>query len=215
MKNHKTMAEELYFIKTNPIIAKINLYNKLCREEKNITTFLDDDKITSLEIIKNKVKDSEIEKLTKEELLHIFSWFNNEYPSDNDEMKTQLFINGIDLFYEIPSLSHIKNFQQILSDYENLSEEKIKYILNSDTFNQFIIYGIFFTGMIQKEKKGNEQILSNFLKPDHKSLYSMAESQFNSQSPSLEVDDIIFQNFTDLYDLTKFYKGKIIQLHDH
>ncbi|CAA7386825.1 hypothetical protein CHRY9393_01125 [Chryseobacterium fistulae] len=209
------MAEELYFIKTNPIIAKINLYNKLCREEKNITTFLDDDKITSLEIIKNKVKDSEIEKLTKEELLHIFSWFNNEYPSDNDEMKTQLFINGIDLFYEIPSLSHIKNFQQILSDYENLSEEKIKYILNSDTFNQFIIYGIFFTGMIQKEKKGNEQILSNFLKPDHKSLYSMAESQFNSQSPSLEVDDIIFQNFTDLYDLTKFYKGKIIQLHDH
>ncbi|CAA7194018.1 hypothetical protein [Chryseobacterium potabilaquae] len=209
------MAEELYFIKTNPIIAKINLYNKLCREEKNITAFLDDDKITSLEIIKNKVKDSEIEKLTKEELLHIFSWFNSEYPSDNDEMKTQLFINGIDLFYEIPSLSHIKNFQQILSDYENLSEEKIKYILNSDTFNQFIIYGIFFTGMIQKEKKGNEQILSDFLKPDHKSLYSMAESQFNSQSPSLEVDDIIFQNFTDLYDLTKFYKGKIIQLHDH
>ncbi|RMZ59263.1 hypothetical protein D1632_06330 [Chryseobacterium nematophagum] len=209
------MAEELYFIKTNPIIAKINLYNKLCREEKNITTFLDDDKITSLEIIKNKVKDAEIEKLTKEELLHIFSWFNSEYPSDDDEMKTQLFINGIDLFYEIPSINHIKNFQQILSDYENLSEEKIKYILNSDTFNQFIIYGIFFTGMIQKEKKGNEQILSDFLKPDHKSLYSMAESQFNSQSPSLEVDDIIFQNFTDLYDLTKFYKGKIIQLYDH
>ncbi|RNA61626.1 hypothetical protein D1631_06630 [Chryseobacterium nematophagum] len=209
------MAEELYFIKTNPIIAKINLYNKLCREEKNITTFLDDDKITSLEIIKNKVKDSEIEQLTKEELLHIFSWFNSEYPSDNDEMKTQLFINGIDLFYEIPSPNHIKNFQQILSDYENLSEEKIKYILNSDTFNQFIIYGIFFTGMIQKEKKGNEQILSDFLKPDHKSLYSMAETKFNSQSPSLEVDDIIFQNFTDLYDLTKFYKGKIIQLHDH
>ena len=75
------MPEELYFIKTNPTIAKINLYNKLCREEKNILDFLPDDKKTSLEIIKNKITDS-LETLTREELLPIFSWFNSQYKTD-------------------------------------------------------------------------------------------------------------------------------------
>lgn len=70
------MAEELYFIKTNPTIAKINLYNKLCCEEKNVLNFLNEDKKTSFELIKTKVKDS-VENLTKDELLQIFSWFSN------------------------------------------------------------------------------------------------------------------------------------------
>jgi hypothetical protein len=34
------MAEKLYFIKTNPVAAKINLYNKLCREEETALQFL-------------------------------------------------------------------------------------------------------------------------------------------------------------------------------
>ncbi len=91
------MAEELYFIKTNPNIAKINLYNKLSREEENILSFLQPDAGAQLEIIKDKVKDS-VEELTQEELLMIFSWFSNAYRSDREEAKTQLFINGIDVF---------------------------------------------------------------------------------------------------------------------
>ncbi|WP_232816014.1 hypothetical protein [Chryseobacterium capnotolerans] len=91
------MTEELYFIKTNPNIAKINLYNKLCREEENFLSFLQPDGKRSLEIIKDKVKDS-VEELTREELLNIFSWFSKAYPSDHEEIRTQLFINGIDLF---------------------------------------------------------------------------------------------------------------------
>ena len=48
------MAEELYFIKTNPTIAKINLYNKLSREEENILKFLQPEAKKTLETIKEK-----------------------------------------------------------------------------------------------------------------------------------------------------------------
>ncbi len=91
------MTEELYFIKTNPNIAKINLYNKLCREEENFQKFLPSDAKINLEVIKDKVKDS-VEELTREELFNIFLWFSKRYPSDHEEIKTQLYINGIDLF---------------------------------------------------------------------------------------------------------------------
>jgi len=207
------MAEELYFIKTNPTIAKINLYNKLCCEEKNVLNFLDDDKKTSLELIKTKVKDS-VESLSKEELLHLFSWFNNQYQSDSEEVKTQLFVNGIDLFYEIPSTAHVHNFQQILSDYENYSQKKLNHIVDSDNFNKFLIYGLFYTNLIKKDSKN---FLADYLKLDHNTLYSFAEEQFKSNFNNLEQEDDILKvqtYFTDLYDMTKFYKGSIIKLHE-
>ena len=115
------MAEELYFIKTNPVTAKINLYNKLCREEDSILQYMQDDKKTSLELIKKKVLDN-VDSLSKEELLNLFEWFNAKYKTDPEEVKTQLFIHGIDLFYEIPQSSNIQSFQQILSDYEKYSK---------------------------------------------------------------------------------------------
>lgn len=202
------MTEELYFIKTNPTVAKINLYNKLCREEKQVINFLDDDKKVSLEIIKNKVKDS-VENLNKEELLNIFSWLKAEYPSDKEEIKTQLFVNGLDIFYEIPTDDNIKRFQQILSDYEKISQRSFKYKFDSENFNQFLIYGIFFTGMEAKEK-GEENIIAEYLRPNHKDLYSLAQNQF--LSGNFINSENIYQYFTDLYDLTKFYKGSIIQL---
>lgn len=207
------MAEEIYFIKTNPIIAKINLYNKLCREEKNVLYFLDEDKKTSFEIIKTKVSES-IESLTKEELLCIFSWFNNEYQSNREEVKTQLFINGIDIFYEILSEVDVKNFHEILFDYENYTKQNIDFIVDSQNFNQFLVYGIFYTDMMKKE---SNKILSNYLKLDYKVLYSFAENQFNSKNQNLETENTIpnlYHYFVDLYDLTKFYKGCIIKLHN-
>lgn len=205
------MAEELYFIKTNPTIAKINLYNKLCREEKNVLNFLNEDKKTSFELIKTKVKDS-VENLTKDELLQIFSWFSNEYKTDREEVKTQLFINGIDLFYEIPSTADVVNFQQILADYENYSKQKLNHIVDSQHFNEFLIYGIFYTGIKNQDKN----ISIDFLKQDYKNLYSFAEIQFNSNGKIFENENIvlnIYNYFTDLYDLTKYYKGSIIKIH--
>lgn len=208
------MAEELYFIKPNPSVAKINLYNKLCREEQNVLDFLDDDKKASLEIIKQKVKDS-VENLTKEELLNIFSWFNNNYHSDSEEVKTQLFINGIDLFYEIPSTSDVHSFQQILSDYEKYSQQRLNYKIDSEEFNRFLIYGIFYSAMAQKND--DHTILADFLKTEHKTLFSFAEEQFRAGDGGLIPEaspQNIYNYFSDLYDSTKFYKGSIIKLHD-
>lgn len=204
------MAEELYFIKTNPNIAKINLYNKLCREEENFQKFLQPDAKINLEIIKDKVKDS-VEELTREELLNIFLWFSKAYPSDHEEIKTQLFINGIDLFYEIQSPIHSETFLKILSEYEKLSRENLNYIVNAQNFNQFLIYGIFLTELISREQ-GKENILSDYLKPDYPSLYALAENQSALITPDDRSNTDLQKYFNDLYDLTKFYKGSIIQL---
>ncbi|MBP2617965.1 hypothetical protein [Chryseobacterium jejuense] len=204
------MTGELYFIKTNPNIAKINLYNKLCREEENFQKFLQPDGKISLEIIKDKVKDS-VEELTREELLNIFLWFNKAYPSDHEEIKTQLFINGIDLFYEIQSPMHTETFLQILSEYEKLSQKNLNYIVNAQNFNQFLIYGIFLTEIIRREQ-GKENILSDYLKPDNKPLYELAENHSELQSLDDKSNTDLQKYFNDLYDLTKFYKGSIIQL---
>lgn len=204
------MAEELYFIKTNPNIAKINLYNKLSHEEENVLNFLPANGSTNIDLIKDKVKDS-VEELTKEELSSIFSWFNEMYHSDYEEIKTQLFIHGIDLFYEIPSPRNAESYLQILSNYERLSKQDMNYIVNAQNFNQFLIYGIFFMEMIDKEQ-GKENILSDYLKPDHQSLHTLAEDQSVLESFKNEDTAELQRYFNDLYDLTKFYKGSIIQL---
>lgn len=204
------MAEELYFIKTNPTIAKINLYNKLSREEENILKFLQPEAQITLETIKEKVKDS-VEELTQEELLLIFQWFHQVYSSDHEETKTQLFINGIDLFYEIPTTVHAENFMQILSDYEKLLKQDMNYIVDSKNFNQFLIYGIFLTEILNT-KQHPDNILCEYLKPDNKSLYLLAENQCGLKDFDHKLIPDLQHYFTDLYDLTKFYKGSIIKL---
>ncbi|MDQ0592992.1 hypothetical protein QFZ37_001361 [Chryseobacterium ginsenosidimutans] len=205
------MAEELYFIKTNPLVAKINLYNKLCREENIVINFLDDDKKTSLEIIKVKVKEN-IERLSKEELLKLVEWFKTEFNTDQEEVKNQLFVHGIDLFYEIQNPVNINNFKQILSDYEKYSHTKHTHISDSEDFNNFLIYGIFFTGLINKEAEKN--FLFDFLKSDYKTLYSFAENEVHEKKSDVLFQSEIYTCFFDLYDCTKFYKGSIIELYN-
>ncbi|MFP7655938.1 hypothetical protein [Chryseobacterium proteolyticum] len=221
------MAEKIYFIKTNPTIAKINLYNKLCREENSALRYLDDDKKTSLEIIKAKVKDS-VENLTPDELCSIFHWFQGEYhdtsadPSNSkEEVINQLFINGIDQFYEI-SPPDVTPFNQIISDYQKYSQSTLPYKFNTEEFSPFLIYGIFFTGLLSRfHKKENSHILlMDFLKPDHKDLYSFAEDKFNAVQTNPETGSLfdhgvqLSTHFGELYDLTRFYKDPIIKLHD-
>ncbi|WP_326984915.1 hypothetical protein VUJ46_10410 [Chryseobacterium sp. MYb264] len=203
------MSEELYFIKINPVVAKINLYNKLCREEKTVLDFLEADSKTSLELIKNKIQGG-IHSLSKEELLSLFSWIDNLCNADHEELKTQLFTNGIELFYEIPEDSQVKNFQQIASDYEKISQKNLNFITSSENFNQFLIYGIFFTTLSNKEKP-EDNICYNFLKSDNKSLYLLAEEQFNANY--FETVPNMNTYFSNLYDLTKYYNGSIIKLH--
>ncbi|WP_415328727.1 hypothetical protein [Chryseobacterium sp. MMS23-Vi53] len=206
------MAEELYFIKTNPVAAKINLYNKLCCEESSVLQYLDDDKKTSLELIKKKLQE-DVNSLSKQELLNLLEWFNAKYNSDYEEVKTQLFVHGIDLFYEIQTSAKVESFQQILSDYEKYSHQNLEYISDAEKFNQFLIYGIFYTGFANQEK-GEENVFVDYLKLDHKNLYAVAEGEFHSKNNDLIVKENIYNNFIDLYDSTKFYKGSIIKLQD-
>ncbi|MGG5208628.1 hypothetical protein ACQWU4_06740 [Chryseobacterium sp. MIQD13] len=208
---YRAMAEELYFIKTNPSVAKINLYNKLCREEENIIKFLQPDAKVSLEIIKKKIQDS-VENLSKEELSSILTWFSSIYPADREETKTQLFIHGLDLFYEIPKEQNVKTFQEILSDYENYSKHNLDFMIDAQNFNQFLVYGLFFTDIALKEQ-GNSTVLSHYLKTDYPALYALAEDQFRKKGSDQGNDPALQRYFGDLYDLTKFYKGSIIQLH--
>ena len=107
------MTEKLYFIKTNPVAAKINLYNKLCREEQTALQFLKKDQKTSFELIKKKIQEN-AESLDKEEAEDIFNWFASKYSSDPEEMKTQLFVHGFDIFYEITDSLQVEKFNQIL-----------------------------------------------------------------------------------------------------
>ncbi|MFC3159129.1 hypothetical protein SAMN05443633_10344 [Chryseobacterium arachidis] len=205
------MAKELYFIKTNPVVAKINLYNKLCREENNVLEFLEDDKKTSLELIKKKLQEENVDNLSKEELSGIFNWFREKYNSTNpEEVKTQLFVHGIDVFHQLSS-SHIGVFQQILSDYEKYTQHKLSFKTNAEQFFHFLIYGIFFTGLINKEK-GEANYLLDYLKLDHKDLFSFAENEFSLKKQDLISDENIYPDFELLYDSTKFYKGSIIKL---
>lgn len=203
------MAEELYFLKMNAVVAKINLYNKLCREENTVLHFLEKDSKASFELIKNKIQGG-IHSLSKEEILNLLSWINHQCNADREELKIQLFSNGIELFYEIIEASQVKKFQQIISDYEKISQKNLNFIIDSENFNQFLIFGIFFTTLALKEK-AEENICYNFLKADHPTLYSLAAEQVNSTN--FETDTALNRYFYDLHDLTKYYKGSIIKLH--
>ncbi len=219
------MAEELFFIKPNPVVAKINLYNKLCNEEGDFLRFLNGDKKTSLELIKNKLQDS-IETLSPEELRQLFDWFKFQYNSvsvngslSNDEVKTQLYINGIDLFHEIPS-DLTQTFGSILNDYEKVNQIHLQYLSDAEKFNKFLLYALFYTSFAL-EDDSEKRILTEYLKSQHPSIYESAQSVFKEKinqtgfTENLNTKGIIlFDNFSELYDSTKFYKGSIIQITD-
>lgn len=213
------MAEEIYFIKLNPVVAKINLYHKLCNEEDNFLRFLNADKQVNLETIKNKLQDS-IETLSPDELRQLFDWFKFQYNSvTNDEVKTQLYINGIDLFHEIPS-TPAKMYDNILNDYEKVNQCDLQYISEADQFNKFLLYGLFYTSFTH-EVNIEKRILIDYLKTQHTPIYEAAQAEFKEKTNQENFTEdlntsgiVLFDSFSELYDSTKFYKGSIIQLTD-
>ncbi|WP_294303953.1 hypothetical protein [uncultured Chryseobacterium sp.] len=203
------MAEKLYFIKTNPVVAKINLYNKLCREEEHVLQFLQDDKKTSLELIKKKTL-HHIDDISKEELLDIFRWFDAKCDADPEELQAQLFTHGIDIFHEISGASDVEAFHGILADYEKHANISLGCKTDSEVFNPFLIYGIFFSGMINKN--GEIDFHFDYLKSGYSSLYSLAETAYQEHKSNMPKPEM-HRHFSELYDSTKFYKGNIIRLH--
>lgn len=111
-------------------------------------------------------------------------------------------------FYEIPEPLCIENFSKMLKDYEGYLDNKFSFIMNSESFNHFLIYGIFFTGMANSEEK----YLFHFLKQEHKVLFALAEKGYDEKRYGLVLQPDMYQYFSDLYDCTKFYKGSVIML---
>ncbi len=203
------MAGKLYFIKTNPVVAKINLYNTLCREEEHVLPFLQDDKKTSLELIKKKML-HHIDDVSKEELLDIFRWFDAKCDADPEELQAQLFTHGIDIFHEIFGTSEVEAFQKILSDYEKHSQVSLCYKADSETFNPFLIYGIFFSGL--RNEKDETDLYFNYLKSSYSNLFSLAETVYQENKSADMPKQEMYRHFSELYDSTKFYKGNIVML---
>lgn len=203
------MAEKLYFIKTNPVVAKINLYNKLCREETQVLPFLKDDKKTSLELIKKKALDH-IDHLSTDELQDLFRWFDAVCNADREKLKSLLFTHGIDVFHEIPDPSEVQAFQQIAGDYEKYFQTSLGHKTEAGAFNRFLIYGIFFSGLANENSEPDFHF--DYLKSGNKDLYLIADQAVHEKKygefPAAE----IHHHFSELYDGTKFYKGNILML---
>lgn len=206
--SHNNMAEKLYFIKTNPVVAKINLYNKLCREEAHVLPFLQDDKKTSLELIKKKALDH-IDHLSKEELQDLFRWFDAACGTDPEKLRNLLFAHGIDVFHEIPDSPEVQAFHQILSGYEKHFRTSLGYKADAGEFNRFLIYGIFFTGLADEDNQTNFHF--DYLKSGNKDLYSIAEAAVQERKAEFRAPEV-HRHFSELYDGTKFYKGNILML---
>jgi hypothetical protein len=203
------MAEKLYFIKTNPVVAKINLYNKLCREEAHVLPFLQDDKRTSLELIKKKTLDH-IDHLSKEELQDLFRWFDAVCNTDPEKLKNLLFTHGIDVFHEIPDSLDAQAFHQILCGYEKHFRISLGYKADAGAFNRFLIYGIFFTGLADDDRQTDFHF--DYLKSGNKDLYAIAEAAVQERKAEELPFPEIHHHFSELYDGTKFYKGNILML---
>lgn len=203
------MAEKLYFIKTNPVAAKINLYNRLCREEEQVLRFLQDDPKTSLELIKKKVKESNLSDCSPEEMSGIFRWFEATHSPDPEEIKTQLFVHGLDIFYEIPEPGLIEGFLHLLSEYESRTHIRLASATASEHFIPFLIFGIFLSGL----RNSTEHYLPGFLQSKHQDLYTLAEKAYQDKQTADPYPSDLYCCFSELYDETKFYKGFIIRLH--
>ncbi|MDQ1097339.1 hypothetical protein [Chryseobacterium camelliae] len=111
---------ELYFIKLNPVIARINLYNAICRNPETMLPFLPKDQNANLEHIKLKVKEN-IDDLRAEELSWIFAWARALSNANKEDLQTRLFINGIDIFYEITDHTAADQLINMFSEYQEIS----------------------------------------------------------------------------------------------
>lgn len=200
---------ELYFFKLHPVIARINLYNAICRDPESIFPFLPKDQDTFLELLKIKAKEN-IENLSTEELSCIFAWAKKVAEVNKEDVQSRLFINGIDIFHEITNPDAADQFMRIFSEYQNISGEHFNIHMKPDRFSNFLIYGILFTGMFQD---GDNEIF-HYMKEEFGPLYEMAEKQYNlqSQNDSEKNVSVLYPDFIALYDSSRFSKDPITLL---
>ncbi|MBS7255138.1 hypothetical protein [Flavobacterium branchiicola] len=150
------MAEELYFLKLNPNVAKIKLVHFLnVKDEFSYREYINKHSNKSL-IFDDILKKIEvnIELLSRDEFMSIFYWFyrrieslnsNLNYTDQEEKLHNQLSNCGMELFFEIPSKTPVRKFHSVLNDYE-CQKTDLSFICKSEEFNDFLKYGICFTG---------------------------------------------------------------------
>ncbi len=153
------MSEQLYFIKLDENKAKIELSKRLNSEcDFSFRAYVDEnyEDIKFQEII-SKISEN-IDLLTNDEFLSIYHWFraknkldnpNLDYRHSKDLLKQSMTECGLELFYESPSTSQVRKFHSIMSDYECHIESDINYLCKSVEFNNFLKYGICYTGELR------------------------------------------------------------------
>lgn len=151
------MAEELYFFKLNSEKARTELIKQLKIDDhfsyqKYINKYSDEE-LSFKEVIK-KIEEN-IELLLFDEFWSINNWFYDRIvinnPNAGYDEQWSLFVksmssSGMNLFYDIPSKTPVRKFHSILGDYEHHMQTDIKKVCNSREFNDFLKYGICFSG---------------------------------------------------------------------
>jgi len=201
---------ELYFIKLHPVIARINLYNAICRKPEDILHFLPEDQNAFLEVLKSKAKEN-VENLSNEELSCIVAWAKKLADANQEDLQTRLFINGIDIFHQITEPNTADQFVDIFSEYQEISGERFGTHMKPDQFSYFLIYGILFTSMFNPHAL-NET--AQYLKKEFSKQFEMAERQYalHRQTDHGKDFSALHADFTALYDLIRFSKDHITLL---
>lgn len=153
------MSEQLYFFKFNKEIARTKLSALINEDDSSsykqylFENFKDEEKVQFNNII-NKI-DENVELLSIDELWSLFDWFiarvekqNPHIPNYDLDKQTdeEMGKYGLHLFCEIPSKTPVRNFHELLGEYEFLTDQEIHHICGSDELNGFINYLICYTG---------------------------------------------------------------------
>lgn len=200
------MSEQLYFFKFNKEIARTKLSTLINKDDSFsykqylIENFSKGEENVEFNNIINKI-DENIELLSTEELWSLYGWFserteklktNIEYFSLDNNEREEMRNYGLDLFHEIPSKTPVRNFHELLGDYEFLINQDIGYTCGSDELNGLLNYIICYTGELTiflnkyyykygeswDENSQIEQLINDINSTSNSYFYNLALSEF-------------------------------------
>jgi hypothetical protein len=144
------MSEQLYFFKFNKEIARTKLSTLIKGDDsykqyliENVNRYEEELEVNN---IINKIEEN-VELLSVDELWSLFDWFDERFEKLKlNKRYEEMFNHGLDLFFEMPSKTPIRNLHLILGDYEFLTDQDLGKVCGSDELNGFLNYVICYSG---------------------------------------------------------------------
>jgi hypothetical protein len=201
------MAEELYFFKFNREAARKNLPDLLnIKDAISFHQYLIDhnDNEVTVDTIVRKAEEN-IEQLTISELEALFHWFaeriehqgnNQDYAQHLQQHQQEMAQHGLDLFYEIPSKTPVRNYHHFMGDYETLTSQELTHQCSAHQLKQFLQYAICYTNeltlflnihyyhkeeMCEENLQIKEQLQT--ISQGNNYLYQLAQSKYKKELP--------------------------------